>query len=1215
MNSVLLWIGGLLVAALALLFAVPHAIDWNAYRGVFEEEASRVLGREVRVGGEVNLRLLPMPYVRFEKVRIAEADGTLGEPFFRTEAFTLWLAVPPLLKGVIEANEVELDRPVLRLVLNERGQGNWQTFRLSPGLLPFVPNDVALKSVRIRDGTLSLKAGGAAGTSSLTEVNGEFSASALEGPYKFRGDALWNGQAREIRVSTSAVEPDGKLRFKLTVHVNGNGNSYTLDGTLAELARAARIDGDLTAQLRLASGNGRGGDAAVFDLRSTLAADARGARLGDLALSYERDGRPQLVNGEAQAAWQTRLEVATRLTSRWLDLDRITGRSSDVSPLQSARVLAQAITELVPAEGTMRGILDVEQVQLGGDTVSGLRIALERSAGALKVQEFKAALPGNARLDLKGTILGNDAREFAGDLMLRGVSLPRFLAWAAPGASSEAGAGEGPFWLASRLSLSPAHIEIGNASAEIGGAQVQGDLRYKWDGGRELAVTVDGSSIDLSALAPGLLNAGQLASLLVPGKGLASRPEVMKLRIRADEVVDGATKFTDVDADISLNGSALRMPVLKFTSPHGLRVEMQGDVKDAGGRPVGALRGFVSAPTAEAVAALGGLVGSAGPLPAQMLPSGVSAFDLAFSAALGDRNGSRLTLRSDGMVQDTRASATIVLDGGLAGWREAPIDATVRLEGPDVVRLLAGSEARRGERSPASAASLLLKIAGPSAASLVTLAQLDAGAGKVTFRGRSGLDAAGALDVSGEIGVAIDDLGEVQRLIDSRRRPRVAGIGIDGTLDIAAKAKTVRLEPRGLAIGKAKVSGWLSLAPGDQNLRIDGKLRASEASVQRLLGLLLDGRSEGPTEAQAQEASPWPDVAFAFANLDGIDGRLALSVDALQVADRIGLSEAELALELAPGRVKIAKLEGRALGGRFTSTMSLERAPAGASLSLSGRLEGLRLDEVGPRRGAEPLAKGSATVSLDVQGRALSPRGLLAAASGKGEAQIVDGRISGMAAGAVDKAADAVLAGATEGSRTTLERELRSALDEGTLMIGTRKLALEVADGAVRVGALVIDGPDGRVRNATTIDLQELRVDSEWQIMSKRAAGRAPPAAKAQLPGVLLVYVGPLASIGTLKPRLSLDSLERELMVRRMEREVEQLERLRRQDEDRVRAPSVAPPAGIEPQVLEAPFPIAPQVAPGGGTPGGAGSQPRRRQSVAPDPPAFPDPGSFSQSR
>lgn len=75
MNALLTWIGSLLILALAALFAGPHFVDWNVYRGVFEEEASRILGRDVRVGGDVNLRLLPAPYVRFEKLRISRYDG------------------------------------------------------------------------------------------------------------------------------------------------------------------------------------------------------------------------------------------------------------------------------------------------------------------------------------------------------------------------------------------------------------------------------------------------------------------------------------------------------------------------------------------------------------------------------------------------------------------------------------------------------------------------------------------------------------------------------------------------------------------------------------------------------------------------------------------------------------------------------------------------------------------------------------------------------------------------------------------------------------------------------------------------------------------------------------------------------------------------------------------------------------------------------------
>src|SRR5918995_505242 len=79
MSNGLLYIAGLISLALAALFAVPYFIDWNGYRGVFEEEATRILGREVRVGGDVNVRFLPSPYVSFEKLRIADPTGLTGE--------------------------------------------------------------------------------------------------------------------------------------------------------------------------------------------------------------------------------------------------------------------------------------------------------------------------------------------------------------------------------------------------------------------------------------------------------------------------------------------------------------------------------------------------------------------------------------------------------------------------------------------------------------------------------------------------------------------------------------------------------------------------------------------------------------------------------------------------------------------------------------------------------------------------------------------------------------------------------------------------------------------------------------------------------------------------------------------------------------------------------------------------------------------------------
>src|SRR5437867_13427027 len=124
MSNFMIALAVFLITVIGALFAVPYFIDWNGYRGVFEEEATRLLGREVRVGGAVNLHLLPTPYFRFEKVRIA--DTSVQEPFFRADSLSVKLTIPPLIRGVVEANEIEFQRPIVRLALDDKDGWNWQ---------------------------------------------------------------------------------------------------------------------------------------------------------------------------------------------------------------------------------------------------------------------------------------------------------------------------------------------------------------------------------------------------------------------------------------------------------------------------------------------------------------------------------------------------------------------------------------------------------------------------------------------------------------------------------------------------------------------------------------------------------------------------------------------------------------------------------------------------------------------------------------------------------------------------------------------------------------------------------------------------------------------------------------------------------------------------------------------------------------------------------
>ena len=205
MSNFFVTIAVFLITVIGALFAIPYFIDWNGYRGVFEEEATRLLGREVRVGGAVNLHLLPTPYFRFEKVRIADSSVNLQDAFFRADSLTIKLSVPPMFRGALEANEIELQRPVLRVALDKDDGWNWQSFGQALGQAAYMPSNVALTSVKISDGVLALHGPDGMERTRFEGLTAELSAPALDGPYRFRGTFGKTRAEREVENRNGAT--------------------------------------------------------------------------------------------------------------------------------------------------------------------------------------------------------------------------------------------------------------------------------------------------------------------------------------------------------------------------------------------------------------------------------------------------------------------------------------------------------------------------------------------------------------------------------------------------------------------------------------------------------------------------------------------------------------------------------------------------------------------------------------------------------------------------------------------------------------------------------------------------------------------------------------------------------------------------------------------------------------------------------------------------
>jgi len=1212
MSNGLLYIAGLISLALAALFAVPYFIDWNGYRGVFEEEATRILGREVRVGGNVNLRLLPSPYVSFEKLRIADPTGATGEPFFRAESFTMRLSAPPLLKGIIEANEVVLEKPVLRLAVDAEGAGNWRSFSISSGSLPFVPAGVSLQSVKINDGAVTFHGPRGISFADLTGLNGELKAESASGPFAFKGTTQWREEERELRLASGMAEADGSMRFKATVRGTGaDSSTYSVDGRVADIKNTPRIDGELTAKLALAGDPLAPADAAasgkqeapLLDFRAHIDGDARGLRVENIAVAFEHVGQPQLISGSANATWDDALSVNMDLSSRWLDLDRVTnpGEGGD-NPVATAQNFIMAMMAGLPKNADSKVRFDLDQASLGGEPVSGVQLEVARSGGTLLLNKLRVALPGGTRLALDGTVAdAASGQSFRGDVTLHGTSLTRFLDWAAPGKPlADALRNEGPFSLQGQLAMGDGAIHLTEAGAEIGGRPLTGEIHYVNNKRPYVDVVLEGAEIDAGQFWPAGIAAfkrvlapapnGTAEAPGVPSKFAWFDPAVMDLdlRVRAGELMAGGQRLRNLNLDLGIVGGRLAVRSYRFATTDGLEMEIEGDIADATTNPRGTLRWTMNAPTAETYGKLIALMDPPEGVRGQAETlSSLAPMRIAGALQLGMRQPGAADIAIDGSAQDGgRVVANTLLDGGLGNWRAAPADISLTVDSTDVSRIVTSLSARGAAKilsaDAAQAGQVFLKAVGTPVKGMTVSASAQAPALFLGYDGNVVLPGEGGRGLDGDLRISARALSDAMAVAGLGSGVALSETPVVGTLHVSSTDNATELKLQDLSIGGSKVGGSLALAyPSEGPAIVTGELTVDDATVPGLLRLVLDRKP--PAEVPGAEPltagkSIWPEHAFDFAALDGIEGKLGVSFGTLTLAERMVIPKARAEVKLEPGKVELSKLEGKVLGGNISAQVMLERAPGGASLDGT-----LRIADMHVRKATSGAAQDSqASLALDFKSRASTPGALVSVASGKGELKLGDLSLHVPTPLAVVAASNAALSGEAGASGEQLAEALRAQFDATDVAVGPRDIPIEIADGAAKLALVTLTSEAGTTKVDTTVDLASLIVDSAWVIEPRAPDVPQPDKPRlGALPSVGVVYTGRLAHAWALTSRITSEPLERELAIRKMELDADQLERLHQADAERARRDEERR-RSLESDEGSAPLPVppAPRAAP-----------------------------------
>ncbi len=114
----------LCVVFIALLLYVQHA-DLNRHRPAIETQLSRLLDREIRIAGDLEIKVFPAAFIRVEQLSIANAAWGSEEQMARIGLLSARVKLLSLLASPLEIEEIIARDVKLLVEANGEGNSNW----------------------------------------------------------------------------------------------------------------------------------------------------------------------------------------------------------------------------------------------------------------------------------------------------------------------------------------------------------------------------------------------------------------------------------------------------------------------------------------------------------------------------------------------------------------------------------------------------------------------------------------------------------------------------------------------------------------------------------------------------------------------------------------------------------------------------------------------------------------------------------------------------------------------------------------------------------------------------------------------------------------------------------------------------------------------------------------------------------------------------------
>jgi uncharacterized protein involved in outer membrane biogenesis len=1186
-NSLLLAFTAFLILVLSALFAAPLFIDWNDYRPVFETQAAKLLGRQVKVGGEVHLVLLPAPELRFDDIKVADQEGRLDRPFLEARSVEAWLNIGALLGGGMEAKKIAIVDPVLRLDVKADGTGNWRDVGRRGVALPFAPKDVMLDSVSVSGGRVEITKDGAPRLT-LEDVAGEASAQSLSGPYKVSAAYSFEGRPQELRFSTSAPDPAGLFRVKSSLRDPERNTSYLLDGGVTGLGDKPVYDGSIIVRVAKATPGAEAEEesepanedqqpeaatppdkASLLELKGALKATPDHAELPDFDLTLHTNGHPQLLKGKLALDYGDQFKAMCELTAGFIDLDALfTPSGAEVQPSPAAVLYMLADKALGEAAEFGVGSLAVafEQASLGGDLIGTVDLALATQDGGLKVERLKAVLPGGNRIDASGRLSrGAIGPIFAGPIKLEGSGLRPLTRWAAGDRDSTGQVSTGDFTLQGMAKIGDGELKLAEASGELSGTKFRGDLRFQGGERSLIELSLDSDRLDLrdmigdgpiwrswmpEASTPAGAAAPQGAAAEEQNLLTQFRDDDVSVTLRVGELLLPNIPAGKLDARFSLIRGTLDVQQLDFAAGSAIALNGKGRIERLSEAPSGRVDFGLKASTIDSLRIASGLFGLPDTVTKSPNLASLAPLDIHVSlVAARESDATRASVELGGQAGGSNLAVVAHALGEAAELGEAKIDIDGSVIGarPEAILVLLFPDLpaqRLAAAAGGSQGKLTVKLAGVPKTKVTGNAELATATMDLAFDGQGSLQDSG-IALAGKGSATSKDASLALMLVGFEAPPSAAGVPLSLRGDLVKQGPSIDLTGvTGTVAGQA-VEGTAHFDRGTDKTRFKLAASTDSVSLPALLGVLVAWQRTPSTEEMlgaigAGASEVWPSRGFSLGVIENSEGEIKLNAKKLALGPPFQVTGATLAGRVDKDGLTVTDLKGRLFGGAFAASGSLSPLGAGADLKAHAEVLGGKLDELSKSIIGTGLAKGPFDLIFTLQGEGLSPPGLVAGLSGEGTLSLGPGAVLALNPDPLRRVATVAANKTIKVDKDQIAAEARTVrerLTKGVYKYGPAKFAFDVKSGTLRLAPATLVGTGGVTKINGYVELASLKLDSEWEVSLAGARNK-------DVPPVTLVFAGALNQADSIAPAIDTAAIESYLTMRRMQEDVERLETL-----------------------------------------------------------------------